>query len=207
MISAEGIRKVEKKANEIGLTFDKMMENAGGGSARIVDEKYGMKGKRVLIFCGTGNNAGDGLVFARHALIYGAIVHVYFIKGHELLRSDEARNNFRILVSLRSLIKHVKFHDRKLDKLKPDILVDAMFGTGLRSKVTDEYQKAINLFNQMDAKKVSIDCPSGIDCDTGESIGAAVKPDLTITFYDLKKGLTEKNSGKIVVCPIGFPRI
>lgn len=207
MISVEDSRKIEKKANEMGISFETMMENAGSGAARYVKEKYGLKGKRVLVFCGTGNNAGDGLVFARHALIYGAIVHVYFVNGHELLRSEEAKRNFRILVSLKSLIKHVKFHDKKLDKLKPEILIDAMLGTGIRSKVTEEYQKAIKLFNGMSATKISIDCPSGIDCDTGEEMGAAVKPDLTITFYDVKKGLNKRNSGEIVVCPIGFPKL
>ncbi len=207
MISVDEIRKIERKAEEIGISQNMMMENAGSGAATYVDEKYGLKGKRILIFCGTGNNAGDGLVFARHALIYGAIVHIYFIKGHTLLRSKESRRNYRILSSLKSIIKHVKFHDKALDRIKPDILVDAMIGTGLQSGVREEYKKAIVKFNRMKGIKISIDCPSGVDCDTGEVMGAAVKPDMTITFYDKKKGLNKKNSGKIFVSQIGFPKI
>jgi hydroxyethylthiazole kinase-like uncharacterized protein yjeF len=86
------------------------------------------------------------------------------------------------------------------------MLVDAMLGTGLKGEVDAGYRKAIETFNAMSGFKVSLDCPSGIDADTGEAMGAAVKPDVTICFHDVKRGLNAANSGKIMVAGIGIPK-
>ena len=91
--------------------------------------------------------------------------------------------------------------------MRADILVDAILGTGIKGEVREEYVKAIKLFNSMPGLKVSLDCPSGIDADTGKSLGAAVKPDITITFHDRKRGLSKSNCGQIVVAGIGIPKI
>ena len=207
MISISKMRETEKRAEEMGIDESIMMENAGANVARILNEKIGLKGKHVLVFCGTGNNAGDGLVFARHALIYGAKVAVYFVKDPKLLRSSVTRKNYGILGNLKSLGKPVKFYTKKVPKLKTYVLVDALLGTGLKDIVSDEYAKAIKKFNSMGGYKVSIDCPSGIDSDTGKVMGSAVMPDLTVTFYDRKRGLNRENSGEIVIADIGIPKI
>jgi len=93
------------------------------------------------------------------------------------------------------------------ENVNADILVDAMLGTGIKGDVSEDYNNAINNFNSMKGKKVSLDNPSGIDCDTGEVLGIAVKPDMTITFHDVKKGMNESNSGRIVVAGIGIPKM
>lgn len=206
-ISVRKMREIEKKANAFGISSQMMMENAGSQAVRKVSEKTGLKGKKVLVFCGTGNNSGDGMVFARHALIQGAKISVFFVKGYKLLRSNEARKNFAILNSLKSLGFPVKFYEKVLPKLKPNVLVDAMLGTGINSKVRDDFEKAIRRFNSMRGYKISLDCPSGIESDTGKRLGIAVKPDITLTFYDRKKGLRPGNSGTIHVCHIGFPKL
>jgi hydroxyethylthiazole kinase-like uncharacterized protein yjeF len=207
MASIKRIREIEKKAEEMGISEEIMMENAGANVARILNGKIGLKGKKILVFCGTGNNAGDGLVFARHSLIYGAKVSVYFIKDPKILRSDITRKNFGILGNIKSLRKPVKFYVKKIPKARYDILVDALLGTGLKETVSEEYKKAIEKFNSMKGFKVSIDCPSGIQTDTGKMMGSAVKPDLTITLHERKKGLNPKNSGKIIIADIGIPEI
>jgi hydroxyethylthiazole kinase-like uncharacterized protein yjeF len=207
MISVKKMREVENKAKEMGITEAIMMENAGANVAKIVNEKIGLKGKKILVFCGTGNNAGDGLVFARHSLIYGAKVDVYFIKDPKVLRSDVTRKNFGILGNIKSLRKPIKFYVKKIPKVKYDVLVDALLGTGLKEMVDEEYVKVIDKFNSMEGFKVSIDCPSGINCDTGKIMGLAVKPDLTITFHDRKKGLNSENSGEMLITDIGIPKI
>ncbi len=206
-ITVRKMREIEKKANAFGISSQIMMENAGSQAVRKVSEKIGLKGVKVLVFCGTGNNAGDGLVFARHALIQGARISVFFVKGYKLLRSNEARKNFAVLNSLKSLGFPVKFYEKALPKLKAKVLVDAMLGTGLNSNVRDDFAKAIKKFNSMRGYKISLDCPSGIDSDTGKKLGISVKPDITLTFYDRKKGLRPGNSGTIHVCHIGFPRL
>jgi hydroxyethylthiazole kinase-like uncharacterized protein yjeF len=207
MISVKKMREVEKKATEVGVSHAVMMENAGANAARIVNMETGLKGKKVLVFCGTGNNGGDGLVFARHALIFGAKVEVYFPKNPEILRSEVTRANFAILHALRSMKYPLKFHIGRTPNIKADIVVDALIGTGLNEVVKGEYEKAIKKFNEMKALKVSIDCPSGLNCDTGKIMGSAVKPDITITFHDCKKGLNAENSGKIIITDIGIPKI
>ncbi len=207
MISVKKMRDIEHKAKEIEISESVMMENAGANMARILNGKTGLKGKRILVFCGTGNNAGDGLVFARHSLIYGAKVDVYFVKNPEVLRSETARRNYAILHSLKSMGHHVRFHIEKLPKVEADILVDALLGTGLKDVVSEEYAKAIERFNGSGGFKVSVDCPSGINSDNGKVMGIAVKPDLTVTFYDRKKGLNSENSGEIITADIGVPKI
>ncbi len=207
MISVSGMKDVEKRAKEIGISEAIMMENAGANAARIVNRRVGLKGKRILIFCGTGNNAGDGLVFARHSLVYGGKVDVYFVKGPEALRSETARKNFAVLNSLKSMGHPVRFHSGRMGRVKADILVDALLGTGLKGRVSEEYAKVIKKFNESSGFRVSLDCPSGVNSDTGEIMGSAVRPDITITFYDRKKGLNRENSGEIIIADIGFPKI
>lgn len=207
MITVEKMREVEKKAQEMGVPECILMENAGANAARIVMKKKGLKGKKLLVFCGTGNNAGDGLVFARHALIHGADVSVYFAKDPKVLRTETTRRNYAVLSELKPVGCRVRFYVEKLPKGKYDILVDALLGTGIKSDVSEEYAKAIEKFNSMRGFKVSLDCPSGIECDTGKVMGSAVKPDMTITFHERKKGLRTKNSGNIHVADIGIPKI
>lgn len=207
MISVKRIREIEKKAEEMGISEAIMMENAGANIARILNEKIGLSRKKVLLFCGTGNNAGDGLVFARHSLIYGAKVGVYFLKDPKVLRSEVTRRNFGILGNLKSLGKPVKFYIERIPRMKYDILVDALLGTGIKEMVSEEYVKVIEKFNSIEGFKISIDCPSGIDSGTGKVMGSAVKPDLTITLYDRKKGLNSRNSGEIIVTDMGIPKI
>ncbi len=207
MISVKKMKEIENKAKEIGISEAIMMENAGANVARILNEKIGLEGKHILVFCGTGNNAGDGLVFARHSLVYGAKVDVYFVKRPEVLRSEVTRRNFAILHSLKSMGFRVKFHTEKIPKVKADILMDALLGTGLKNVVSEEYAKVIKKFNESEGFKVSLDCPSGVNSDSGKIMGSAIKPDMTITFHDRKKGLNSENSGEIIMAGIGIPKI
>ncbi|MBN2331367.1 MAG: NAD(P)H-hydrate epimerase [Candidatus Aenigmarchaeota archaeon] len=205
MISVKSMRAVERKASAMGIDDSILMENAGANAARIVDDMVGLRGREVLVFCGTGNNAGDGLVFARHALILGAKVRIYMMRGKGFLK-PLAKRNYAILKNL-GLAKHdVGFYTKITPAVSADILVDAMLGIGLKGKVSDEYGKAISLFNSMPGIKVSLDCPSGIDADTGRSMGNVVRPDITITFHDRKRGLSKRNCGQLALAGIGMPK-
>lgn len=205
MISVKSMRGIEKKASDMGIDDSMLMENAGANAAKIVNDMIGLRGKGVLVFCGTGNNAGDGLVFARHAMILGANVRIYMLKGEEFLK-PLAKRNFSILKNL-GLAKHdVGFYKEIAPSMRADILVDAMLGIGIRGEVSKEYAKAIKLFNGLPGFKVSLDCPSGIDADTGKILGKAVRPDITITFHDMKCGMSKSNCGQVMVAGIGIPK-
>lgn len=204
MISVSGMREVESLAVSMGVDEAVMMENAGGNAASLLDSVIELKWKTVLVFCGTGNKCGDGLVFARHALIRGARVVVYFVKGQDGLK-PLAKKNCSALSGLSSRGADVGFVQDIKTAAPADILVDAMLGIGMRGEPDDAYRQAIRAFNAMGGTKVSLDCPSGIDADTGECLGACVVPDMTITFHDVKRGLTRENSGRIIVAGIGIP--
>jgi NAD(P)H-hydrate epimerase len=204
MISISGMREVESIATSIGIEESVMMENAGANAASILDSVIELQWKSVLVFCGTGNNAGDGLVFARHALIRGARVIVYLVRGHGGLKPLAAKN-YAALFGLSSRGAAVQFVENPKAAAPADILVDAMLGTGIKGEVGADYRQAIKAYNTMGGTKVSLDCPSGLNADTGECLGACVKPDITITFHDAKTGLTRENSGRIIIAGIGIP--
>jgi len=200
------MREVERRAVKAGIDGMVLMENAGANAARLLDEKTPIAGKSLLIFCGSGNNAGDGLVFARHALIHGATVRVYFVKGDRQLKPLALRN-YKILKNLRREGREgsIGFPAKLEGEIKADMIIDAILGIGVRGDVDETCRKAIERINSTDCYKVSLDCPSGIDGDTGSVLGAAVMPDVTITFHEVKMGMDRSNSGEIIVADIGIP--
>lgn len=204
MISVAEMRKVEEYAQSIGISSLIMMENAGANAARIVHEVVGLSGKRVTVFCGTGNNGGDGFVFARHALIYGAKVCIVLAKSAENIRTEEAKINYGIARSLGIRVYSGKIPSSVIEKT--DIACDALLGIGITGDVKEPYLDMIHALNGMKCFKVSLDCPSGINADTGEALGAAVLPDVTMAFHDARNGLKRSNSGKIIIANIGIQR-
>lgn len=204
MISVAEMRVVEEYAQSIGISSLIMVENAGANAARIVHVSVGMKGKRVTVFCGTGNNGGDGFVFARHALIYGAKVSLVLAKYAENIRTEEAKINYGIARSLGIRVYSEKIPSSVVEKT--DIACDALLGIGITGDVKEPYTSLINGFNRMKCFKVSLDCPSGINSDTGKVCGVVVLPDMTVTFHDAKKGLKKSNSGQIIIANIGIQR-
>ncbi len=206
MISVESMIGIEKSARQMGIDDSILMENAGANAAGIANEMLGLAGKRVLVLCGTGNNGGDGLVFARHALILGAKVSVYLMRDEVHLK-PLAKRNFGILKNLGGRRHDIVFCREITPGTRADIVIDAMLGTGIRGEVSEDYAKVIRLFNGMTGHKISLDCPSGIDADTGESLGTAAKPDITITFHDKKKGMSKSSCGQVLVAGIGIPKM
>lgn len=205
MISSLDMRRLEKEAEEKGITPLQMMENAGSNAARIVNELLPLAGRNVLVFAGLGNNGGDGFCFARHAHAFGANVSIFLVRKASEIKTAEALKNFEILRNYKFRIFEGDIPEGEIKKA--DILIDALLGTGLKGTVHEAYRAAIEKINNAgDLKfKVSIDCPSGIDTDTGEIMGAAVRPDATICLHDIKKGLRAENSGNIKVASIGLP--
>ena len=197
MLSIQQMQNFDKHAqNILGIPALILMENAGANAARIINEKLNLKNKNIIIFCGTGNNAGDGLVFARHAKKHGANVTILLIKPE--LRTDETKTNHNIIKNLNiPVITTIKNQNY-------DIAIDAILGIGLKGSVKEPYKKAIETFNNLNCTKISLDCPTGIDADTGKTCGIAIHPDITITFHDIKKGLNHENSGKIIITDIGI---
>lgn len=174
------------------------MENAGKAVYKILKEKFDLKDKRILVVAYHGNNGGDGFVAARH-LCNVAEVDVLFV-GDEAKLKEEALVNFKKIENNEKLqmlsLEAVDFSDY-------DIIIDAIFGTGISGEIKDPLATLIRNLGKAKAYKVSIDIPSGIDPDTGEKANVFFEPDLIITMHGMKKGL-EEYKDKTVVVDIGI---
>jgi hydroxyethylthiazole kinase-like uncharacterized protein yjeF len=190
LATASEMRELDRQAIEgYGVPGIVLMENAGRGVvSEIIHAWGGVGGRRYVVFCGKGNNGGDGLVIARHLHNKGAKVNVRLfsaeMKGDARINLDIARKMgidikpvSRDLKSETALVKHA------------DAVIDAVFGTGLASDLGKPYTAVIGMINASAKKVVAVDVPSGVDSDMGRIMGAAVHADLTVTFGLPKRGL------------------
>jgi len=192
-----------------GLTQEMLMENAGGAAYYVILKEFGVRGKRFVVFCGAGNNGGDGCVVARKIHSTGGEVKVFFL-GETDKVEGAARENFDI--ASRIPIEAASVHS--VEQVREatancDAIVDAIFGTGLSREVTGIYKDIIQLINESGKKVFSIDIPSGVNGDTGQVMGSAVKSDYTITFGLPKIGNMLypgfELCGQLYVSHISFP--
>ncbi len=195
MISAQEIRKLE---DNCGIPKIVLMENAGRAVYNILKEKFDLKEKRILIVAFHGNNGGDGFVAARY-LCDEAEVDVLFV-GDEKKLTEESKSNFKKIENNEKLqmldLEAIDFSDY-------DIVIDAIFGTGIEGDIKDPLATLIKNLGNAKAYKVSIDVPSGINPDTGQKSNVYFEPDLLITLHDIKKGL-EDYKDKTIIADIGI---
>ncbi|MHC4659130.1 MAG: NAD(P)H-hydrate epimerase [Planctomycetota bacterium] len=215
VMGRDEVRAVDSWAiNELGIPGVVLMENAGRSCAELIREKLSDIAKpKVCIFCGTGNNGGDGYVIARHLLNSGFRVGVVICGDRNKIKGD-AKINLDILESLGQSIEQLNLSEPdiagRVEALSSgaDMLVDGLFGTGLSGQLSDEYKQLIESINRQGCPILAVDIPSGLDCDTGEPLGAAIKASYTVTFVAVKKGFTcpsgaEAYTGEICVASIG----
>ena len=207
-ITSREMRALETNSEYFGVSRLLLMENAGYCAACLIGSKF-KSGKSVAIFCGLGGNGGDGFVIARHLLLRDFKVTVILAgKGKDI--TDKATlENWNALQSLTDAINIVEVYDSTLaPDAKADIVVDALLGTGAKGELRPPILQLVKKINSMDAFKVAVDVPTGVDADTGEVLGEAVKADMTVTFYRSKKGLAKakKYVGDLTVKDIGLPK-
>jgi ADP-dependent NAD(P)H-hydrate dehydratase / NAD(P)H-hydrate epimerase len=200
--------------NKHGVPSLKLMENAGRGVAEIAVREFGSAdNKRVLIFCGKGNNGGDGFVAARHLLQSGAHVTVVLLATAGSLRGD-SRSNYDALAKLSKSstgsLSIKRFSLPLLKKLSEcDLIIDAIFGTGFSGVVKEPIASAMRWINSQHLPVLSVDIPSGVDGTTGVVENVAVKATCTVTFGLAKTGLYcnqgQDNAGTIRIVDIGIP--
>ncbi|MBW1871204.1 MAG: NAD(P)H-hydrate dehydratase [Deltaproteobacteria bacterium] len=196
---------------DIGIPGPVLMEVAGRGCAERVEELLPIeRDGRVAVICGKGNNGGDGYVAARHLLHAGHQVDVFLLAKADSLSGD-AQLNYKILTKLGGKVTSIdraeQLAEIELDSY--DVILDAIFGTGLSSAVRGIYAKAIEAINASQAAVVAVDIPSGISSDTGSVMGVAVKACRTVTFAHLKPGQLvfpgAKHCGDLSCVDIGIP--
>jgi hydroxyethylthiazole kinase-like uncharacterized protein yjeF len=210
VLSAAQMRAVDKAAIEtLGLPGLVLMENAGRGVAALIAAARPMAGRDVRVVCGVGQNGGDGFVIARHLANAGARVTVLLAAPRSKLAGDADLFAGVVERDARVVLRDGSAGDVALWRslvAGAEVLVDAVFGTGLRSDVTGAPAAAIEAMNASGAWRVAVDLPSGLDADTGRVRGVAVRADLTATMGARKLGLAldpEAPVGRVEVVDLG----
>lgn len=211
-VTASEMKEIDRHATEeCGIPAARLMENAGIAVAE--EAKKTVPPGEAIVFVGYGNNGGDGLVTARHLLKFGYKIKVFFV-GKPKSLSPETNSNLEFLVKINvnpQFIANESDIENILGKMaKPGIIIDAIFGIGIKGPLDSFYVTLIDKLNNIGAPIISVDIPSGLDADSGDPSPAAIKAAATVTFGYPKTGFknpeSERFTGKIVVADIGFPK-
>jgi hydroxyethylthiazole kinase-like uncharacterized protein yjeF len=194
---------------QFGIVGELLMENAGHAAFSVLAKEVGITGRRILVFCGIGNNGGDGFVIARKIHSAGGEVQVLLV-GDRRKFEGAAKMNLEIISRLPIDVHQVEnIESIKSASSHCDVIVDAIFGTGLTRDVEGLHRDVIELINGSGKKVLSVDIPSGVHGDTGQVRGAAIKADYTVTLGLPKVGNLlfpgYELCGKLYVSHISFP--
>ena len=185
---------------EIGVPSMVLMERAALEVVRCMEEEQ-LDFRKVLVICGSGNNGGDGYAIARLLHLKGHDVTIFFA-GNSQKRSEENAQQAKIAAHYEIPVI------TNLGTEEYSVIIDALFGTGLKREVTGHYREVLCSVNQMAGMKVAVDLPSGIHDTTGARMGIAFCADLTVAIAFPKRGLflQEGNvcAGKILTGDIGI---
>lgn len=201
------IPKSKKRDSSIAFIYQADHEPSEEELDRMWADHWAKRQRCAVVFCGPGNNGGDGIAAARFLMHEGWKVRCVLVGKREKMTPD-SREMERRLIEVGGILED-------FDPLKPeenlgfDVAIDALFGVGLNSDLRPDAEKAVSAMRSA-MWTVSADIPSGIHADTGEMMGTAVKADVTVTFSSGKPGLYvgkgAVHSGRVVVADIGIPR-
>lgn len=199
-ISVEQARAVDRDAVErLGMPSVLLMENA----SRSVAEHAATMGERFVVFCGPGNNGGDGLAAARHL---GRRARVFLLRAPDPDKSPDAALQLQILRNAG--------HPVSVGELPPvgdadEVAIDAMLGTGLTRGLEGPVVDWVERFNACAGPKLCVDIPTGLNADTGAVLTTACRGDATVTFVAAKHGMVTEEArefvGELVVVGLGLP--
>jgi len=217
VLTREEMRELDRKAiEEYKIPGIILMENAG---RNVADEVLNMlddpQQTKVAILCGKGNNGGDGFVVTRHLHNHSIHVDVFLVaKISDILNDGDAGTNLQILLNMKIPVKEILDIQGVNNILKElnnyNLLVDALFGTGLSGDVREPFKTLIGGVNSLNKPIISVDIPSGLDCNTGKILGAAIQATKTVTFAAAKKGFYLGEgpgyTGNVTVADISIPK-
>ena len=211
IVTVKQMIQLEKEANSKGLGFAEMIHRAGIGLAEIIDNRFiRQKPNNILGLVGPGNNGGDTLIALSELKRFGWNTCAYLVrerKAGDLSLAEYAKTGGNIIPGNEDL------YLKKLKTLisESSILLDGILGTGFHLPLEGEIAMVLKVISIMDSLPVviAVDCPSGVDCSTGQASEESIPADLTICMAAVKNGLlilpAFKYVGEIAVCDIGLP--
>ena len=208
LLSRDQVRQIDRLAIErYHIPGVVLMENAARGATDVAVEMLGdPRGKQVLILCGGGNNGGDGLAIARHLHNRGAKVQIALTIDPSRYQ-NEALVNWQIIDAMNLPV--TKATVELITTSPATLIIDAIFGTGLTEPPRPPFAELAEAVNRAGKPVLAIDIPSGLDCDTGEPLGACIRASRTVTFVAEKQGFRNPSSrdflGKVTIAEIGCP--
>lgn len=213
LVTVPEMQSIEREADANGLSYDQMMENAGRGLADVLLSLYeGEEGMQVFALVGPGNNGGDTLVALSHLAEKGWTARAYLVKRKKDALVKRLLDAGGEVVSAKG--------DESSDSLagsiaSADVLLDGVLGTGIKLPLKDDLAnvlaETVYALSDLDEPPfvIAVDCPSGVDCDTGETADEAIPADLTVTMAAVKQGLLKPPAfeyiGELKVIDIGLP--
>ncbi|WP_331232750.1 NAD(P)H-hydrate dehydratase [Natronorarus salvus] len=200
MITAERMAAVDENAEALGVARKQLMESSGNAVARVVRE-HAEPDDRITIVAGRGNNGGDAFGAAR--FLDGFDLSIRLLGRPETITTGISRENWEALVAAGYETETVT-DSKDFSLPSPEVVVDAMLGTGVTGELREPEATAAREINASEATVVSVDVPSGVDANTGESPGTAVEADHVVTFHDTKPGLANLDC-EVTVADIGIP--
>jgi hydroxyethylthiazole kinase-like uncharacterized protein yjeF len=207
-ITSREMRALEVNAEYYGISLLQLMENAGRNVAEEIAKRFD-PGKSVVVFCGLGGNGGDGFVTARHLLSAGFNVTVVLAGRGRDISHEAAQKNFVAMQFLDDVSILEVADSSAIPKVDTaDVVMDALLGTGTKGKLKPPIYQLVEYINALNGFKIAVDVPTGIDSDTGETLGTAVTANVTVTFHAPKTGLAnaKKYVGELLIRDIGLPR-
>lgn len=210
ILTCEEMKKAENISFQNGLSYSRMMENAGDGCFKKIVEKFNDKEAKFVVLCGNGNNGGDGFVIARKLKSSGFSVKTVLCNG--LPGTDLSKDVFSLLekthCEITDLSEKKEYAFETVENA--DILVDCVFGTGFRGNVEGDMAELFSFINKSGCFVFCVDVPSGINGDSKEVSENAIKADETFALCAMKPCHVfypaRLNCGEISVIPIGIDK-
>lgn len=218
IMSRDEVRAFDAWAIEqMGVPGAVLMENAAGNCTRLILEQFSDAcAAGVCVFCGCGNNGGDGFVVARQ--LYNAGVSVKIVIGGDAAKiGGDAKVNFEIAKKMGLPMSALEMDSADLCRAVElqvegcGLIVDAVLGTGLQGQLKESAALLISAINSHNVPIMSVDIPSGLDCDTGMPLPVCIEAAVTVTFVAVKKGFaanpdSRQATGRVFVADIGITK-
>ena len=205
-VTAAEMKRLEQQADAAGLSYRQMMENAGAAAAVLALRAW-PAAKSAAVFCGKGNNGGDGFVAARHLANAGLAVRLYLVEGEPVTTDAIYNCSLAREMGLPVLAADALDEPEQADFLQSaDIILDGVYGTGFHGTLRPEGLAAARRMNEAPGKVLALDLPSGLEADSGTAAEGAVQADLTVTFHAAKPchRLAAAQCGRVEVADIGI---